>query len=185
MIKVERQLILAGLIVVILQLENVSTAPTEQTVSQLMMSSAEKSTKLGLLNYFKDLGLNNFCNFPLLDVNNFKTVETEYAFKCFCTVIYNISNEFKDIPINAIDLEIAKNMTNEHKFKDETMYGMWKNATEISQPMKLLMDPLDNITKWNKVCYNLKNELHTYCKFLNVEVLLLDNKYLEKSKSCK
>ncbi|XP_015367985.1 PREDICTED: putative DNA helicase INO80 [Diuraphis noxia] len=182
MIKVERRLILAGLIVVLLQLENVSTAPKENTVSQLMMSSADKSTKFGLLNYFKDLGLDNLCNFPLLDVNNFKTVETEYAFKCFCTVIYNISNEIKYSLVNDIDLEIAKNITNKHKFKDETMYGLWKNVTEFSQPMKLLMDPLDNITKWNKVCYNLNNELHTYCKFLNVEVLLLKNTRLEKSR---
>jgi len=185
MIKVEIRLILAGLIVVILQIENMSTAPLEKTVSQLMMSSADKSTKLGLLNYFKDLELDNLCNFPLLDVNNFNNVEKEYAFKCFCTVIYNISNEFEHSLVKAIDLEVAINMTNEHKFKDETMYGLWKNVTEFSQPMKLLMDPLNNITKWNKVCYNLDNELHAYCKFLNVEVLLLHNNRMEKYKSCK
>ncbi|CAI6362444.1 unnamed protein product [Macrosiphum euphorbiae] len=183
MITVGRRLILAGLIVVTLQIGNASTAPTEKTVSQLMMSSADKFSKLGLLNYFKDLNLDQFCNFPLLDVNSFKTVENEYAFQCFCTVIYNVSNEFDYSLVNSIDMEAAKNTTNDHKFKDETMYGMWKNVTKISQSMKLLMDPLNNVTKWNKVCYNLNNELHTYCKFLNVEVLLLHNSYLEKSKT--
>lgn len=176
-------MILAGLTVVTLQIGNVSTAPTEKTVSQLMMSSANKSIKFGLLNYFKDLKLDDFCNFPLLDVNNFKMVENEFTFQCFCTVIYNVSNEFEHSVVNPIDLEVAINITNEHKFKDETMYGVWKNVTEISQPMKLLMDPLNNIAKWNKVCYNLNNELHTYCKFLNVELLLLHDSRLEKSKT--
>lgn len=185
MITARRWLILAGLIVVTLQIGNVSTTPPTEppTVSQLMMSSADKFSKFGLLNYFKDLNLDKFCNHPLLDVNSFKTVENEYAFQCFCTVIYNVSNEFEYSLINSIDLEAAKNTTNDHKFKDETMYGIWKNVTKISQSMKLLMDPLNNVNKWNKVCYNLENELHTYCKFLNVEVLLLHSSYLEKSKT--
>jgi len=185
MITVGRRLILAGLIVVTLQIKNVSMAPTEKTVSQLMMSSADKFSKLGLLNYFEDLNLNKYCNFPLLDVNSFKAVENEFVFQCFCTVIYNVSNELDYNLVNSIDLEIAKNTTNDHKFKDETIYGMWKNVTKISQSMKLLMDPLDNVIRWNKVCYNLKNELHSYCKFLNVEVLLLQNSRLEESKTCK
>ncbi|XP_060833537.1 uncharacterized protein LOC132917038 [Rhopalosiphum padi] len=177
MITVGRRLILAGLIVVTLQIWNVSTAPTEKTISQLMMSSG----KVGLVNYFKDLNLDNFCNFPLLDVKNFTRVENEYTFPCFCTVIYNISNEFEYGLINATDLEAAKLITNNHKFNDESMYNMWTNMTKNSESMKLLMDPLNSIDKWNKVCYNLKNELHTYCKFLNVEVLLIINGGLEKS----
>lgn len=182
MITVLRQLILAGLIVVTLQIENVSMAPAEKTVAQLMVSSAELSSKTGLLNYFKDLHLDIHCDFALLDVNNFKMIENEYTSQCLCTVIYNISNEFEYSLVNAIDLDAAKNMTNNHKFKDKTMYTMWTNVTEISQSMKLLMDLLNNITKWNKVCYNLDNKLTSYCKFLNVEVLLLHNSSLEKTK---
>ncbi|CAH1726321.1 unnamed protein product [Aphis gossypii] len=180
MITIGRRLMLAGLIVVTLQIWNVSMAPTEKitkTIGQLMMSS----NKVGLVNYFEELKLDKFCNFPLLDVKNFTMVENEFIFPCFCTVMFNVSNEFEYGHINSSDLEAAKFVTDNHKVNDEIMFNMWTNITKNSQSMKLLMDPLNSISKWNKVCYNLNNELHTYCKFLNVEVLLFYNVVLEKS----
>lgn len=184
MITIGRRLMLAGLVVVALQIWNVSMAPTEKitkTIGQLMMSS----NKVGLVNYFEELKLDTFCNFPLLDVKNFTMVENEFTFPCFCTVMYNVSNEFEYGLINSSDLEAAKFVTDNHKVNDEIMFNMWTNMTKNSQSMKLLMDPLNSISKWNKVCYNLNNELHTYCKFLNVEVLLFYNVVLEKSTKCK
>jgi len=120
---------------------------------------------------------------PLLDVKDFKK-EIDFPFPCFCTIIYNVSTEFKYDLVDAIDLETAKNITKEHKFKDLTMYNMWTNATTKSDSMKLLMNPLNDIIKWNKVCYNIDQALHSYCEFLNVEVLLFYNS-LQKSKECK
>lgn len=185
MITVRRRLILAGLLVVMLQIRNVTPAPTEKTVSQLMISTNSSDKKSGLVNYFTELGLNKHCNYPVLDVNNFTTIENEYTLPCFCTVIYNISKEFDHGHINATEFEAAKNTSSGYKLKDNlTMYDMWTKVTKLSPSMKLLMGPLNNLTKWTKVCYNFNNVLHPYCTFLNVEVLLLYNSVLQKPNEC-
>lgn len=180
MISINVHLIFVGLFVVV-HFGNARFVP-EKTVTELMLSNV--TDKIGLINYFNELGLSKHCKSPLLNVSNFKMFENEDVVPCLCTVIYNMSKELDDKVINVLDVELAKNKTNNYKYKNPNVYNIWKEVTDISPSLKLLMDPLNNITKWNSICYNIKDVLYPYCKLLNVEVLLLYNT-MQKPKECK
>lgn len=173
------QLICVGLLAII-QFGSAGTVP-DKTVTQLMVSNLPD--KSGLVDYFNELDLPKHCKLPLLDKNNFKKFENEDVVPCLCTVIYNMFLELKSKVVNVLDVEEAKNKTNNYKYNDPIVYNIWKEVTNISPSLKLLMDPLVDITKWNTICYNINEVLYPYCKFLNVEVLLLYNT-MQKPKEC-
>jgi len=161
----------AGLLVTV-QLVNGSALPTK-TVTELMVSDAED--KLGLVKYFKELEVDKFCKSQVLDDENFKTYEGKNSVPCLCTVIYRMNKELTSCNINTADVESAKNKTNDFKLNDVT-YKIWKNVSKTSPSLKLLMDPLANVAQWNAICYDhINKDVQPYCKFLNVEVLLLYN----------
>jgi len=162
----------AGLLIVV-QLGNGLMLP-QQTVSELMVS--DSNDKLGLVKYFKQLELDKFCTSPVLDDDSFKTYEVkDVVVPCLCTVIYRIVKELASYNVKIADVELAKNETDNSKFND-VMYKVWKNVSNTSPSLKLLMDPLVDVTQWKNVCYNHVNKVvGPFCKFLNVEVLLLHN----------
>lgn len=162
-------LISTGLFVAV-QPRTIETLP-EKTVSQLINDSPDN---FGLINYFNELNLTEHCKSPIIVVNKFKISEHVDIVPCLCTVIYNMTKELEHIVFETSDVNVAKNKTNNYKSKNEMMYNMWKDVSKISPSLKFLMDPL-NTNKWNILCHNIDEVIYPYCKFLNVEILLLHN----------
>lgn len=159
----------AGLLIVV-QLGNSLVLP-QQTVSELIVS--DSNDKLGLVKYFKQLELDKFCTSPVLDDDSFKKYEIKNIVPCLCTVIYRIVKELASYNVKITDVELAKNETDNSKFNDVT-YKVWKSVSNTSPSLKLLMDSLVDVTQWEKVCYSIVNKIvGPFCKFLNVEVVLL------------
>lgn len=179
---INKQLVIFTGLLVFVPLNNASPLP-ETTIGELM-TSINSSDKLGLVNYFKELKLDKNCNSGILDVKSFQTNEKNFKVPCLCTVIYNTTKILETYSLSESEVEAAKTATNNYKYGDASVYENWKNATSVSPSLKLLMDPLVNVTQWNLYCHNIDNNLIPFCKFLNVEILLLKN-YIQTSNPCK
>lgn len=172
---VRRQLIVfAGLLAVIQLGNSKPTDSVEASVTKLMESSMPD--RIGLVDYFKELGLSNLCNLTVINDSNLKVFEEHYSKPpCLCTVIYKMFKELEPVikssSINRTDFESAKKSV--IKLNDQSVYHMWKHVSKKSQSFKLLMDALNNTIIWNTVCFN-KGNVTNYCQFLNTEVLLLN-----------
>jgi hypothetical protein len=139
----------------------------------MVESSYSSSDKSGLIQYFKELELDKYCISPILDGTMFKTFEgVNDVAPCLCTVIYYTTKEIMQSSLNSSHLALAKNQT--VQFNGPVVYEVWKNTTKKSTYLELLMNPLNNISKWNKVCLTVEKTLSPFCKFLNVEVLMLN-----------
>lgn len=152
-----------------------------------LMTSTPSFAKFGLIEYFVDLKLVDQCTTPVMNESRLKAVELINYPAAVCSVIYNVTAELTSAdywPVNASDVEDAKANTENYKITNVTIYETWKNVSEISPTLKLLMSPLNNIAKWKVFCLNLNHVMFPYCKFLNVEILLL-YKYVLKHKQSK
>lgn len=172
MCSAEFQLIFTGLFVFTMRLSR--ALPVELSVAQLL---SETQDKLGLVKYFNDQHLDKICDHSVLDDTGFKNLEPDNPVPCLCTVIYNVTIELENSGISILDVNNTITQTTNNTSNSLLVYNVWKNVAKISPPLKLLMDPLDDLNKWQIVCsayYSLSN-LSRLCHFLNVEVLLLNN----------
>lgn len=183
MYTIVRQLFFFSGLLTVVQLGNAGPVTPESTVGELIVSTT--SDKSELVNYFKELKLDKYCNSPLLKDENFKAYETNNPTQCLCTVIYYTNKELLECHyVNPSSVESAKNKTDNNTFNDPNIYEIWKNVSKTSPSLKLLMEPLKNITLLKNICYNnVMNVINSHCKFLNVEVLLLYSSLL-KPKEC-
>lgn len=176
MYTIECPLIFTSLLVLLMQFSN--AFPVEMSVNKLMSNTQDK---LDLVKYFNELKLNELCEYSILDDNKFKKLEPINPVPCLCTVIYNTTKELESSNISIFDVNTAKSKS---KINDDlTAYNTWKNVTILSHSLKLLMDPLDNLTKWQMIChsgYSIFNR-SVLCQFLNLEVILLN---YSKQKQC-
>lgn len=172
MCSVEFQLIFTGLLVFTMRHSRAS--PVELSVTQLL---SETQDKLGLVKYFNDQHLNKLCDHSILDDSSFKNLEPNNPVPCLCTVIYNVTIELENSSISVSDVNNTITLNTNNTSNNLLVYNVWKSVAKISPPLKLLMDPLDDLNKWQIVCsadYSLSN-LSRLCHFLNVEVILLNN----------
>jgi len=167
-------IVFAGLLAVIQLGKSKPIDSVEASVTKLMESS--KPDRIGLVDYFKELGLPNLCNLTVIDNSNLKVFEEHYNEPpCLCTVIYKVFKELEPVikssSISLTDFESAKKSNIE--LNDQSVYDMWKHVSKESLSLKLLMDSLNSTTNWNTVCFNA-GTVTKYCQFLNTEVVLLD-----------
>lgn len=148
-----------------------NASPATITVSQLMASLSPD--KIGLSKHFERMELDKQCQSPVVDSKSFNAFENvNNVGPCLCTVIFNMTRELETLPLDAADLANAsKSGVNE---LDSAAYSRWKNVTGSSASLKLLMDPLNNATQLYAMCHNFNNVLSAYCKFIDLEVLLLN-----------
>lgn len=171
-------LLFSGLLVAA-NLRNASPVPLENTISQLISNLTDES---GLVNYFKELGLAKFCNFLLLKrPEEFNTFFDNDITQCLCTVIYNTTILLEPSTLNSSDVQAAQNKTSSYKYDDMKVYESWENVSKVSPSLKLLMNRLNTINKWKNACHSVDEVEIPYCKFLNLEILLLHNT-MQKSK---
>lgn len=179
--KIVRLLLLFSGLLVAAKLGNATPVPQDYTISYLMSNLSDES---GLVNYFKELELDKYCSFPLLKgPDGFNKFFANDMTRCLCTVIYNTTVLLNPSTLNASDVQAAQNKSISFKYDDLNVYDAWVNVSKESASLKLLMNRLNNITKWNNACHNIDYVEKPYCKFLNVEVLLLQNT-MQKSKEC-
>lgn len=179
--KIEKELFYFVGLLVAVRLGNAASF-SQKTVTDLMLSDTDD--KLGLVKYYKELELDKFCMLPVLDDESFKTFEKKDFVPCLCTVIYRMNKEFASRNINTLNVELVKRKIKDFKLNNTT-YEVWKNVAKMSPSLKLLMDPLVNMTQWNAICYNyVSKDIGPFCKFLNVEVSLLYN-FIQTPNECK
>lgn len=175
---IERHLaILTGMLFAVL---NANSGPVpvpdakKINVSDFMMSNI-LSNRFGMLDYFKKLKLDEQCKTPILNINEFKTLENDNNIvPCLCTVIYNMTQELNTILKNVS--ETAKTNFSIDESSNLAVYEVWKNVSIQSSSLKLFMEPLNDEVKWRVVCHSIKDKTLTrYCKFLNFEVMLWHN----------
>lgn len=180
---IERRLvILAGMLFAV---QNADSGPVtvpvpvpsakEMTVSDLMVSNT-LSKKFGLVDYFKELKLDQQCKKPILNINEFNMFENDNNIvPCLCTVIYNMTQELNTILENVSET-VKTNFNSSQLKSDLAVFEVWKNVSTKSSSLNLFMEPLKDEEKWKNVCHSIKNNVLTrYCKFLNFEVMMWHN----------